>query len=166
MLPCRGQFSSIKEVWTERKVEPLGKSWNRKGNRKKKKKDNKMVISCEFSLNWPWNYEETQAFGSSPNNDLCYCWLVAKSCPTLCNPMDYSQPGSSVHEISQARILEWVANALLQGIWSGLPMPSSRGSSPPREQTRISCTAGGFFTTEPLGKANSDLATSYSLQRL
>ena len=118
MLPCRGQFSSIKEVGTERKVEPLGKSWNRKGNRKKKKKkDNKMVISCEFSLNWPWNYEETQAFGSSPNNDLCYCWLVAKSCPTLCNPMDYSQPGSSVHEISQARILEWVANALLQGIF-------------------------------------------------
>ena len=35
--------------------------------------------------------------------------LVAKSCPTLCNPMDCSPPGSSVHGISQARILEWVA---------------------------------------------------------
>ena len=36
-------------------------------------------------------------------------WLVGKSCPTLCEPMDCSLPGSSVHGISQARILEWVA---------------------------------------------------------
>ena len=35
--------------------------------------------------------------------------LVAQSCPTLCDPMDYSPPGSSVHGISWARILEWVA---------------------------------------------------------
>ena len=40
-----------------------------------------------------------------------------QSCPTLCDPMDCSPPGSSVHGILQARILEWVA------------MPSSRGSS-------------------------------------
>ena len=38
-------------------------------------------------------------------------------CLTLCNPMDCSLPGSSVHEISQARILEWVDHALLQGIF-------------------------------------------------
>ena len=37
------------------------------------------------------------------------CVLVAQSCPTLCDPMDYSPPGSSVHGILQARILEWVA---------------------------------------------------------
>ena len=49
------------------------------------------------------------------------------------DPMDYSPPGSSVHGILQARILEWVA------------MPSSRGSSSPRDQTCISCTAGEFF---------------------
>ena len=41
-----------------------------------------------------------------------------QSCPTLCNPMDSSPPGSSVHGILQARTLEWVAR------------PSSRGSSP------------------------------------
>ena len=35
--------------------------------------------------------------------------LVAQSCPTLCNPMDYNPPGSSVHGILQAGILEWVA---------------------------------------------------------
>ena len=34
---------------------------------------------------------------------------VAQSCPTLCDPMDYSLPGSSIHGIFQARVLEWVA---------------------------------------------------------
>ena len=49
-----------------------------------------------------------------------------QSCPTLCNPMDYSLPGSFVHGILQARILEWVA------------MPSSRGSSPLGDGTLVS----------------------------
>ena len=56
--------------------------------------------------------------------------LHAKSlqlCPTLGDPMDCSPPGSSVRGILQARILEWVA------------MPSSRGSSRPRDQSRVSC---------------------------
>ena len=39
--------------------------------------------------------------------------LVAQSCPTLCDPMDCSPPGSSVHEVLQARILEWVATQAL-----------------------------------------------------
>ena len=46
--------------------------------------------------------------------------LVAQSCPTLCNPMDYNLPGSSAHGILQARILEWVVGAI----------PFSRGSYP------------------------------------
>ena len=49
--------------------------------------------------------------------------LVAQSCPTLCEPMDCSPPGSSVHGIVQARILEWVAVSF------------SRGSSQPRDGT-------------------------------
>ena len=61
------------------------------------------------------------------------CVLVIQLCPTLCNPMDCSPPGSSVHEIFQASILEWVAI-------------SFRGSSQPRDWTQVSCTAGGFFT--------------------
>ena len=61
--------------------------------------------------------------------------LVAQSCPTLYNPVDYSLSGSSVHEILQARILEWVAK------------PSSRGSSQPRDRTQVSHTAGRFFTS-------------------
>ena len=60
--------------------------------------------------------------------------LVAQSCLTLCDPMDCSPPGSSVHEDVQARILKWVA------------MPSSRGSSRPTDRTQVSCIAGGFFT--------------------
>ena len=42
--------------------------------------------------------------------------LVAKSCPTLCSPMDCSPPGFSVHGISQARILEWVAISFSEGV--------------------------------------------------
>ena len=59
---------------------------------------------------------------------------VSQSCPTLCNPVDCSLRGSSVHRIPQARILEWVA------------IPFSRESSQPRDPTQVSCTAGGFFT--------------------
>ena len=64
----------------------------------------------------------------------CYC-LVAQSCPALCDPVDCSPPGSSVHGILQARILESVA------------VSSSRGSSWPRDRTWVSCIAGGFFTS-------------------
>ena len=53
---------------------------------------------------------------------------------TLCDPTDCSPPGSSVREILQATILEWVAT------------PLSRGSSRPRDETWVSCIAGRFFT--------------------
>ena len=52
---------------------------------------------------------------------MCLCVLVAQSCPTLCDPMDCSLPGSSVHGILQARRLVWVA------------ISSSKGSSRPRD---------------------------------
>ena len=60
------------------------------------------------------------------------CVLVAQSCPTLYNPMDCSLPGSSVHGILQAKILELFATSLLQGIF------------PTQGWTRVSCTAGRF----------------------
>ena len=46
---------------------------------------------------------------------VCVCVLVAQSCPTLCDPLDCSPPGSSVHGILQARILEWVAIPFSKG---------------------------------------------------
>ena len=61
--------------------------------------------------------------------------------PTLCDPMDCSPPGSSVHEILQARILEWVAISFSRGV----PDPGIEPGSP--ELT------GGFSTTEPPGKS-------------
>ena len=59
---------------------------------------------------------------------------VAQSCPTLSDPVDCSLPGSSVHGIFQARVLEWIAISF------------SRGSSWPRNQTWVSRIAGRCFT--------------------
>ena len=52
--------------------------------------------------------------------------VVTQSCPTLCDPMDYSLPGSSVHGIFQARVLEWGSHFLLQG---DLPDPGIKPGS-------------------------------------
>ena len=70
-------------------------------------------------------------------NSLCVCATSFQSCPSLCNPVDYSALGSSVHGILQARILEWVAI-------------SSKGSSQPRDQicvSYVSCSGRqGLYT--------------------
>ena len=63
---------------------------------------------------------------------------VAQSCPTLCDPMDYT-----VHEILQARTLEWVV------------FPFSRGSSQPRDWTQVSHIAGRFFTSWAIREAQN-----------
>ena len=74
--------------------------------------------------------------------------LVIESCLTLGDPMDCSPPGSSVHGIPQARILEWIT------------MPSSRESSQSRDQTHISHTAGGFFTSGATVQSKSEIRKS------
>ena len=74
------------------------------------------------------------------NHNGCVHAKSLQSCLTPCNPTDCNLPGSSIHGILQARILEWVA------------MPYSRGSSRPRDWTCISCLLhwqGRFFTTFP-----------------
>ena len=65
--------------------------------------------------------------GFTLNKSLCVPAKSLQLCPILCDPMNCSPPGSSVHRILQARILEWAA------------MPFSRGSSGPRDPTRVSC---------------------------
>ena len=74
-------------------------------------------------------------------DDLRWSWcnnrnsaLITQSCLLLCNPMDCSLPGSSIHGIFQTRILEWVAISF------------SRGSSWPRDQTQVFRTVGRRFT--------------------
>ena len=59
---------------------------------------------------------------------------VTQSCPTLCHPMDCSLPGSSVHGIFQAIVLEWIAISF------------SRGTSQPRDRTRVSHIVDRHFT--------------------
>ena len=59
---------------------------------------------------------------------------VAQLCLALCDPVDYSLPGSSVHGLRHIRILVWV------------DIPFSRGSSPSKDRTQVSYTAGRFFT--------------------
>ena len=78
------------------------------------------------------------------SNKNCHCavlCLVAWLYPALCDPMDCGLLGSSVHGILQARILELGA------------IPSSRGSSQPRDQTQVCCIAGRFFTISAIKKA-------------
>ena len=79
------------------------------------------------------------------------CVWVTQYCLSLCHPMDCGPPGSSLHGIFQARILEWVV------------IPISRGSSPSRYRTWVSCIAGRFFTVWAIREAplGTYLATFY-----
>ena len=78
-----------------------------------------------------------------------------QSCPTLCNTLDRSPPGSSVHGILQATILKWV------------PMPSYRGSSQPRDQTPVSYVScpwqSGSLPLVPPGKPSFGGSHIYSI---
>ena len=90
------------------------------------------------SVFWPWEIhglysllghkelDSTEWLSLSLTFMITMCAKSLQSCPTLCHPMNCSPPGSSFHGVLQARVLEWVA------------VPSSRGSSPPRDQTCIS----------------------------
>ena len=78
------------------------------------------------------NSSQVTLSGSSPGVCVCAC-AVSQLCLTLCDPMDYSPPGSSVHGILQARVLECVA------------IPFSRASSQTTNWTWISYIAGRFF---------------------
>ena len=79
-------------------------------------------------------------FDSDYKKALCVC--LSRSVVSLSHPMDCSPLDSSVHGILQARILEWVA------------VPFSTGSSWPRDQTRVSCIAGTFFTIGAIREAH------------
>ena len=80
-----------------------------------------------YQIFFPWFIWDGPVFGLRWSE-------VAQSCPSLCDPMDCSLPGSSVHGIFQARVLEWVAISF------------SRGSSQPRDWTWVSHIAVRRFT--------------------
>ena len=87
------------------------------------------VVATEFEkVIFHSNLKERQCQECSSESE------VAQSCQTLCDPKDGNLPGSEVHGIFQARILEWAAISF------------SRGSSQPRDRTRVSCIADRSFT--------------------
>ena len=107
---------------------------------------------CNQGGNWSYNpfqiqLKENQLSGSLTDMAVGRMYVHAQllqSCPSLCNPIDCNPPGSSVHGVLQARILEWVA------------MPSSRESSQPRDRTPISsvsCIGRGFLTASATWEA-------------
>ena len=91
---------------------------------------------------WPGKFKLVGEENRSSREYMCAC-SVAQSCPTPCDPMDCSPPGFSVHGISQARILEWVA------------ISYSRGSSWPRDQTQVSCIGRRILYHWATGEASS-----------
>ena len=100
----------------------------------------KGIVAHSSILAWriPWT-GGLQPMGSlKVRHNLVTFTSVTTRC--LCNPMNSSPPGSSIHGSPQARTLEWAAT------------PSSRGSPQPRDRTRVCCVAGRFSTAEPPGK--------------
>ena len=97
------------------------------------------IVKLKKKITLSYLEKKTNSMCSIPENDnildhqfkkLTVCAKLLRSCSTLCSPMDCSLPGSSVHEIFQARILEWIA------------IPFSRGSSPCRNRTCVSYVIG------------------------
>ena len=117
-----------------------------------------------YKFGWGCEEKETQVQGWRTVNWCSHCGkpyggfstvlkrtiVCVPPCPTLCDPTDCSPPGPSVHGISQARMLEWVA------------IPFYRGSSWPRDWTHIYCISGNFFTTEPPRKLRTVIWSSSS----
>ena len=116
----RAALFAITKIWKQPKY-PSTDEWIKK-----------MWYSTQTHKNWTME-------------DSC---SVTKSCPTLCYPVGYSPPGSTVHGIFQTKILEWVAVSFFRE--PSLPMAQTQVSC-------ISCITGGFFTTEPSRKPNGIL---------
>ena len=109
-----------------------------------------LEITPSLSSPLPQPVSSTPPPVSLGNPSFTYCgpesWII-QSCPALCDPLDYSPPGSSVDGILQARIREWVACPPL----ADLPDPA------PEPVSCVSCTAGEFCATLPPGRPLSHI---------
>ena len=121
-------------------------------------RDTNSFLSWSQCLGCPLNCWHGHDFWVSPHIPFpwkCAC-LVNQSCATLCNPKDCSPPGSFVHKIFQARILEWIT------------MSYSRGSSQPRDGTQVFRTGRHILYYQgppgkPLNSISSEGSSSITL---
>ena len=118
------------------------------------------MVFLPKSTSSDYNHEKTSEYRIKRLcTKLRECAKSLQSCPILCDPVHYRPSSSSVHRTLQARILEWVT------------MPSSRGSSWPKDQISASlmspALAGGFFTTSATWEAlTTKLLVLYSSKRI
>ena len=92
-------------------------------------------------LHWLDSHQISEALQLCVCVCVCVCVWITQLCPALCDPMNCSLPGFSVHGTLQAGILEWIA------------IPFSRGSSQPRNRTLVSCITDRLFTVWATGKS-------------
>ena len=138
----KGTSSFLSSVWSSLAFDLHGKGEEESGEVRGQEWRGKM-------RQFEGNRMVYQIYGISFNPYCCY--LVAKLCLALLQPSDLWPASSSVHGISQARILEWVAISF------------SRASSWPRDQTQgIPSLAGSFFTTESPGKPLTLITTMWA----
>ena len=129
-MDCSWPRSSVHGVFQTRILEWVAISFSRGSSQPRDWTQVSHTVGRLFTV---WATREVQC--------MCTCMLNRFSCVRLCDPMDCSLLGSSIHGILQARILEWVA------------MPSSRGPSWPRDQTCVSCIDRWFLYHWATGEA-------------
>ena len=120
-----GGLGAFLASWPE--GERYGRQWGMSEGPRERMSWSKLKAETEIEIR-KWQCKEGQGLDCSKRIYIHTSCKLLQSCLTLCDPMDHSLPGSSVHGILQARILEWVV------------MPSSRGSSLPRV-SMVSCVS-------------------------
>ena len=126
-VDCSLPRSSDHRIFQAIVLEWIATSFSKGSSRPRDRTRVSRIVDRRFTV-WSWQQMKKQG------NYLCVKLLVTQSCLTLYDPVGHSPPGSFIHRILQARILEWVA------------FPFSRVSSQPRNWTRVSCIAGRSFT--------------------
>ena len=92
-------------------------------------------------------------------SQVCVCAKSLQSCPTLCDPMDCGPPGSSVHGILQATILEWIAIPFSRGFWNFLDLESGESNGTPLQYSCLENPMDGgawWATVHSVAKSRHD----------
>ena len=143
--PCKKPERQLKWLSPREGVSELKSSWSEEGRGRLDPSEVSVVLRWGGGQEDPAFLHSMETAIVSPKKAAFLTPMKAKVkvapwCLTLCDPMDCSPPGSSVHGILQARILEQIA------------VPFSRGSSQPRDCTQVSRIPGGFSTMSRQGR--------------